>query len=198
MQEHLRPMRQEGKKDHPDRMPDLAKAFFKETWKSGFQEVDVFQFQEKLLERFDVPLGEDGRIEKKVRDAMQVFFQELIHFVKEKRRDIDSRKSLAGYLQNLREVAFSVSPSIFNLLSFPDQLFFSALLSRIPEAQGTIAPSTVGELGYELQYCDPEYRSAVLERAYAAGSIDQKLDFLNFLVTIGADAAAQGWADDAF
>ncbi len=109
-----------------------------------------------------------------------------------------ARAELLHQLQTFANEQLSWSPNIFNELSLNEQLDIATRFSRIPEAQGTVCQSFVGELTYNLQGLEmssddgsADYLTKYIDNL----PIEHQLDTLSYLSTIGANAAAQGWAD---
>lgn len=111
-----------------------------------------FGADEEILKFLGVPMRDDRRFYPEQQKQVVIFFREFTKFIKEKHRNPKDRDELYEYLSRWDEVAFSVSPNIFNFLPIDNQLEFAAALSRLPEAQGTICQATGGELVYEMQW----------------------------------------------
>lgn len=158
----------------------------------------AFGADDRILEILEAPMGEDNRYTKEQHERVLMFFDELVDYAQEQRRDPEQRQELLGYLSQWREAAFSVSPNISNFLSLEDHLLVSARLAAIPEAQATIASTVMGELVYDLQYMNSEGRRRLLRDSFTVSTLEESLDVVNYFATIGADALAQGWADDLY
>ncbi|HBR80596.1 MAG: hypothetical protein UW63_C0065G0003 [Candidatus Uhrbacteria bacterium GW2011_GWF2_44_350] len=156
-----------------------------------------FGADEEILRHLGVPMREDRKYYPEQQKRVALFMREFVNFIRDKHRDPNSREDLGEYLATWREIAFSVSPNIFNYLALDSQMEIAALLSGIPEVQGTICQSTVGELVYELQWFGSQ-RKELIEKTFTRLNTVEKLDFLNYLNTIGSSALAQGWADDLY
>gem|GEM_PF-3646725 len=165
----------------------------------SIQGENVFDFDDALLEFLDVSQKEiaSRRITETQRKRISLFFEEFLSFVGEMRHHPEKREPLEDYLTHWREAAFSYSPNIANRLSLEDRIRFSLLFSKVPELQGTIAPVVGAEATYDLQFCEPAYREKVLREVFARLSPESRLDYVHYLATLGADALAQGWAEDA-
>lgn len=107
--------------------------------------------------------------------------------------DPSSTASLAAVYY---DTLFSSHPSAFDYLPVKDQLDVLVRASRIPVLQGELVPAWVGNFVYDLSFSrDPV---SVLGRQYAALSLTDRLDMLDFLPTIFRNARGQSdWAAPA-
>lgn len=133
-----------------------------------------------------------GSFEKTTRPAHEVFHD---LFTRAKRaQNQTAREALAREFAEFNDSQLSFTPNIFSELSIEEQLTYALEFSRIPEAQGTIGQHLVGEIVYTL--AQSRRPDTLLRRWLHDLSVEQQLDALSYLATIGADAMAQGWADN--
>ncbi|HCC83627.1 TPA: hypothetical protein DEP96_02140 [Candidatus Uhrbacteria bacterium] len=134
--------------------------------------------------------------ETKESEAHSTLFS-LLQYAEQAKQDPSNRAELLHRLRDFTETELSWSPNIFNELPLSEQLDLATRFSRIPEAQGTVCQSFVGELTYNLQGIELSGDSSAeyLYTYIQSLPIEYQLDTLSYLSTIGANAAAQGWAD---
>lgn len=135
----------------------------------------------------------EHREQKYTANPASVVFDALLAEAKAA-KDPATRRELTRRIQELDEQEFSGSNGIFETLPFAQQLLYALEFSRIPETQGTISQHIVGALTYELQGMQ---RPGEFLRSWLSSlPVERKLDALSYLATLGADAMAQGWADN--
>jgi hypothetical protein len=128
-----------------------------------------------------------------------IFMRELFGFVAEKAADTspDSKERLTAFLQEMYETYFSYSPNIINRCSLGSLLQMGAKANRVPEIQEWFGQTTVGKITYILAFIDEE-RLAKMESSLEGLPLPDKLDVINFLPTVAADAVANGsWSRPA-
>jgi hypothetical protein len=137
-----------------------------------------------------------GFLPKVYRDGMNIFIQDLLHFISEKSEDNLQGTQLKKFIEYMSTLFFSISPNISNEIGFGNLLLATTKANRIPEVQGWFGQTMVGEMVYELNWCS-EKDISTLEALIMRQPSADALDILNQLETLGANAVAQGWADKA-
>lgn len=139
----------------------------------------------------------DGRITPEYGVGARYFFETLIQFAAEKSEDPKARARLDAFLIALHETAFAVSPSLVSHLPLNEMLFITARANRVPEIQGFIGQTMVGEIVYDLAYAEHGPELKIL-KTLLRQPIADALDAIDQLQTIGAHASGQGeWARPA-
>ncbi len=138
---------------------------------------------------------EERRFTPAYRAGVKVFLERLIDFVAEKEAQDGNEKETRHFLAILQEEMFSWSPNITNQTGLDDQLILTAKANRVPATQGWFGGNMVGEIAYELSFCDDRTVSFLVEKI-SKNSIPDVLDIIHQLQTVGAHAAANGdWAE---
>ena len=144
----------------------------------------------QLLESSDVEQNEVHE------ETASTIFRNLLEQARQAGKEPEDRQALAHVLESFRQEQMSWSPSIFNDLTLDEQLSIATAFSRIPEAQGNVSQIMVGELTYGLSFSDSDTVDFLREHI-AKLPIEEKIDSILYLSTIFADAASQGYADNA-
>jgi hypothetical protein len=100
-------------------------------------------------------------------------------------------------LSRINSNLFSYSPNLLNEVGIDELFLLSSRLNRDPILRGWIGQRVVGEIVYELNFAKEELFEDIVERV-TKQSLDEQLDVIRQCTTLGANAAAQGWADRAF
>lgn len=167
-------------------------------FESGWVPSDGFESTDQIFEKLGINKDlERGYISDEQTEKARIFFEELLNFIKRERKDPEKRDQLQNYLASLHDAAFSVSPNISNFLHLDDRILFSVSFAAIPETQGTISPSIGGGLVLDLQYMTGS-REEIFDQAIKRASFEDQINIIDYSGTIGADALAQGWADETY
>lgn len=87
-----------------------------------------------------------------MRKGISVFLKELVGFVKENKHD----EKIERFAEEIRETLFSMTPNISEGLTVDDHFELLAKMTRVPELQGNIGMSMVGELVYKANWSSEE------------------------------------------
>ena len=131
----------------------------------------------------------------KFRKIAKIFFEELQKKIEEK-RDSFSSVEIEHFCSFVREILFASSETISGYLSFPDFIKFTASFTSIPETQGNIGGTMVGEIVYNLSFCKSVEN---LINEIVSFSTSEIIDILNLLGKVSSSAASQGsWSENGW
>jgi hypothetical protein len=128
-----------------------------------------------------------------------VFIENLIGFLTEKATDIpqESKEAFTSFTQKINEIFFNESQNIIRLLSLKDLLRLGAIANLVPEIQGWFGKTVVQEITYTLSFMD-EKNLGKIPLSLKDMSLPERLNIVNFLQTVAADAISNGsWARPA-
>jgi len=129
------------------------------------------------------------------KQAAPFFLEALIDFVAEKSRDPKQAEQFHRFLENIEQTFFSYSPNISNQAGIENLLVMTAKANRVSEAQGWFGQKMVGELVYELRFCEEPQVEKIIEKIKTL-PVEDAMDVAHQLQTVGANAVAQGkWAE---
>ncbi|MFH2018509.1 MAG: hypothetical protein ABII98_00800, partial [bacterium] len=131
----------------------------------------------------------EGRKARKFADTVNMFLEELIEFVKNKSKIKEEKKKLQQFIEQIDEILFGFSPNIANEAGLENLINLGALSTRVPEAQAWFGGKMTGETVYELAFCEEKIVGETVERLKGK-TIAEKLDFINYLTTLGAHSSA--------
>ena len=144
-------------------------------------------------------------------ERVATFFNELIHFLKEERRDPKKQEKLKEYVQAWSEWAFSFSTNIFYRLSPEDQFTMNVQLLRITEAWPlVIADAERTESSWEIlettarnlvdihrRYLGQNGFQETLEKLLGQFSLENQIGFIHDLTEPRhtPDVPEESWGD---
>lgn len=120
-------------------------------------------------------------------DKDSLFFDELIKI--SKNLSPEQRKGLDW---NLYKFLDHYNPG--TNIGTTEMLVTTAKITRIPEFQGNIGQSLIGELNYRINWTTPEVLKDI-EREIEDASIAEKMDMLEIFQSIVAKASSLGWSN---
>lgn len=147
---------------------------------------ELTETREDVLER---------RLPPQFREGADIFLNTLVDFCKEKSIIPQEREKLENFIERIQQSLFSYSPNISNYIGLDKMFILTAKANRIPEVQGFFGQSIVGEMMYELSFCDEKSIEAINKKIDTL-DISTLLDVIQQSQTIAADGIANGeWAD---
>ncbi len=155
-----------------------------------FSDNDINQQIAHLINDTDY---EKGVINPRLQRSLGIFVNELIAFTRDHLGSEEPERAKA-FIANVQEIFFSYSPNIISHVGLVNMALLTTKANRIPEIQGWVGGTMVNELVYTLNWSSTESIKEIIEQANRL-SLADKLDFIQQFETIGASAAAQGWAD---
>lgn len=143
---------------------------------------------------------EGGRITPAYREGVGLFMERLIDFTKEKTSvtSSDGRTKLDNFRVAVQEALFSAHPSVATYIDLGKKIELTAEANRVPEAQGWFGGTMVGEIVYDLAFIRDQTYVGSIADGLRQKPIEDQLDIVHQLQTVGADAIANGdWAEPA-
>lgn len=128
----------------------------------------------------------------------EYFFDEMISFLKDIRKNRDTRHLAQTKAAQIEQQLFQVSPSIDELLPFDKKLKTAATFSRVPEAADMLVPRLIGEIGYDISFMD-QRGIEQLATMFPTLPVHEQLAMLRIYEQAGNRTAFEGeWATTGF
>lgn len=135
---------------------------------------------------------EERVFDENMQRGLHLFLTEMLDFVKDNREN----RNIEAFAEEIKENLFAISPDICEGLNLADHFELLAQITRMPELQGNIGMSSLGELVYKANRSGDESIRRILEKIEKAPA-SEKMDMLELSEAIFAQSLAEGWAENS-
>lgn len=178
---------------------DFASGYFDGLLADGARERNSFFENDSVINTLaelseDSEYGESGSYTRQLMFGAGEFLLAFADRVKELKKNNQNNEA-ATLAAKIEDALFSISPSIINYADYVSQIRVAAKTTRIPELQGYVGGTMVGEIAYEMSFARDEHIEWVRDSIQEL-PIAEQLDVIQFLNAVARKAAAQGeWAE---